>query len=199
MENGIGTLIRRSRSYRRFIENQRISREEVVKFIDITRFCPSGRNRQPLRYIASVEPEMTGRISSCLLWALDLPEWGGPVEGERPVAYITILSGSECIPDPAIDVGISAQTIRLAAAEKGLGGCMFGSIKRDELRDLLSIPKEYEIQLVVALGYPAETVVLEDLGYDGNTNYWRDEKDVHHVPKRSLDEVLIGLERCGDV
>jgi len=193
MENGIGFLVKSSRSYRRFVESRRISGEEVIGFVDIARFCSSGRNRQPLRYIVSVEPRVTERIRSCLLWALDLPEWGGPKEGERPVAYITILSGRKCVPDPAIDVGIAAQTIRLAAAEKGIGGCMFGLIKKKELRELLSIPEEYEIQLVIAQGYPTETVVLEELGDDGNTDYWRDEKDVHHVPKRSLEEVLLEI------
>lgn len=193
MEKGIVFLVKKSRSYRRFVESRRISREEVIGFVDIARFCPSGRNRQPLRYIVSVEPEITEWINSCLLWALDLPDWGGPVAGERPAAYITILSGKDCVPDPAIDVGIAAQTIRLAAAEKGIGGCMLGSIKKKELRKLLAIPNEYEIQLVIALGYPAENVVLEELGDDGNTNYWRDGKDVHHVPKRSLEEVVVGV------
>ncbi len=56
---------------------------------------------------------------------------------------------------------------------------------------MLSLPEQYEIQLVLAFGYPAEQVVLEEVGSDGRTNYWRDPAGVHHVPKRALSEVLI--------
>ena len=191
MLNDFDLLVKQSRSYRRFVENKRIPGEEIVRLVDIARFCPSARNRQPLRYIISDDPVITQKIRTCLLWALDLPEWGGPVAGELPVAYITILSGKNCVPDPAIDVGIAAQTIRLAAASTGIGGCMFGSIKKDELRELLSISEKYNIQMVIALGYPAETVVAEELKPNADTNYWRDDQDVHHVPKRTLDEVLM--------
>jgi len=79
----------------------------------------------------------------------------------------------------------------LAAAERGFGGCIVGSVQRDALSQVLSLPKQYEIQLVLAIGYPAESVVLEPLENDGDTRYWRDADDVHHVPKRSLREILI--------
>ncbi|RLC39426.1 MAG: nitroreductase, partial [Candidatus Coatesbacteria bacterium] len=49
-----------------------------------------------------------------------------------------------------------------------------------------------EILLVLALGKPAERVVIEPVGEDGDTKYYRDEEGVHHVPKRSLDEIIIG-------
>jgi nitroreductase len=90
------------------------------------------------------------------------------------------------------DIGIAAQTLLLAAAERGFNGCMLGSLKKKELRSVLSLPDKYEIQLVLAFGYPAEEVVLEQVGSDGSTNYWRDTSGVHHVPKRLLADVLIG-------
>lgn len=191
MHSTIRTLVIRSRSTRRFDESRRIPHEVLVGLVDTARFCPSARNHQPLRYIISSEPEETTALRSCLLWALDLPGWGGPGTGERPVAYITMLAVRDAVPDPAHDAGIAAQTIMLAAAGQGISGCIFGSILRDELRRLLSIPAEYEIQLVLALGYGAETVVLEELEPDGDTRYWRDDEGVHHVPKRTLEEILL--------
>ncbi|MCK4269604.1 MAG: nitroreductase family protein [Methanogenium sp.] len=191
MRESIHNLVRKSRSIRRFQENRRIPDEILTELVDTARFCPSAGNRQPLRYIISSDPEETALIQSSLLWAMDLPDWDGPAEGERPSAYITIVTERDSIPDPRFDVGIAAQTIMLAAAERGFGGCIIGSVQRDVLSQVLSLPKQYEIQLVLAIGYPAESVLLEPLGDDGDTRYWRDADDVHHVPKRSLSEILI--------
>ena len=89
------------------------------------------------------------------------------------------------------DHGIAAQSILLGATELGFGGCMIGSIQREGLRRELEIPKHLEILLVIALGKPIETVEIEVVGSDGDVKYWRDENDIHHVPKRSLDEIII--------
>lgn len=191
MHSTIRSLAILSRSTRRFDESRRIPHEVLVGLVDTTRFCPSARNRQPLRYIISSEPGETTALRSCLLWALDLPDWGGPTEGERPVAYITMLADRNTVPDPAHDAGIAAQTIMLAAAEQGIAGCIFGSILRGELQGMLAIPADYEILLVLALGYSAETVMLEELEPGGDTRYWRDDNGVHHVPKRTLKEILL--------
>lgn len=191
MKQCIRHLVEKSRSYRRFHESRRINEETIIGLVDIARFCPCSRNRQPLRYLISTDPKKTAKICSCLLFALDIPDWGGPKKGERPVAYITILTEDTCSPFTAYDIGIVAQTMMLAAAEQGFGGCMVASIKKEELRTVLSLPDQYEIHLVLAFGYPAEQVVLEKVGNDGNTKYWRDDMGIHHVPKRSLEDVLI--------
>jgi nitroreductase len=191
MKECIRQLVKKSRSYRRFDETKTIGRETFIELVDIARFCPSARNYQPLRYVVSTDPGKTARIRDCLLFALDLPDWGGPVKGERPVAYITIVTVYKCTPFTGHDVWIAAQTILLAAAERGFNGCMFGSIKKKELMSVLSLPENYEIQLVLAFGYPAEKVVLEEVDKNGKTSYWRDADGIHHVPKRALAEVLI--------
>ena len=79
----------------------------------------------------------------------------------------------------------------LGATEKGIGGCMIGSIDREQLRKALGIPERYEILLILALGYPKEKVILEEVGTDGNIKYYRDANDVHHVPKRRLEEIIL--------
>jgi hypothetical protein len=75
--------------------------------------------------------------------------------------------------------------------EKGLGGCIIGSIDKERLRQELVIPEHLKIRLVVALGRPAEQVVLEDLEPGGDFRYWRDAEGVHHVPKRTLSELIV--------
>jgi hypothetical protein len=68
---------------------------------------------------------------------------------------------------------------------------MIGSARREVLRSGLGIPERYKILLVLALGKSVETVVTEPLGEDGEIRYYRDADGVHHVPKRSLDELIL--------
>jgi nitroreductase len=89
------------------------------------------------------------------------------------------------------DNGISAQTILLGAVDKGLGGCMIASVQRAKLREKLNIPDRYEILLAIALGKPIETVIIEAVKPDGDIKYWHDSQGHHHVPKRSLGEIII--------
>ena len=185
-------LVLQSRSYRRFDESHPISRETLAELVGLARCVASAANRQPLRYILSAEPETNARIFPCLAWAGYLKDWQGPAPGERPSAYIVILMDENITKEVGCDEGIAAQTIRLGAAEKGLGGCIIGTFQRERLRRELDIPDHLRIRLVLALGQPAETVVLEDLESGGDIRYWRDEEGIHHVPKRTLDELIVG-------
>ena len=113
-------------------------------------------------------------------------------EGERPAAYIIILADRQISESIRCDHGIAAQSILLGAAELGLGGCLIASVQREKLREALGIADRYEILLVMALGKPAETVVLDTVDAQGSIEYWRDADDVHHVPKRRLADLIIG-------
>jgi nitroreductase len=185
------TLVRKSRSYRRFDESHRIDAAVLRELIRLAQYSPTGNNQQPLKFWLCHSPEKTAAVFPHLGWAGRLKDWDGPLEGERPSAYILILGDIEIANRFGVDHGIAAQSIMLGAAEKGLGGCMIGSIQRDSLRNVLKIPARYEILLVLALGKPAEQVVTEPLGAEGDVSYYRDAEDVHHVPKRSLDALIV--------
>jgi nitroreductase len=161
------------------------------ELVDLARQSASGSNKQPLKYVLSCDPERNAAIFPLTRWAGSLPDWPGPSEGERPAAYIVILCDTEISRSAGVDHGIAAQSIMLGATEKGLGGCMIGSVDRPRLRQVLDIPERYDILLLLALGKPKETVVLKDLGPDGDTRYYRDEESVHHVPKRALEDILL--------
>ncbi|NQT07317.1 MAG: nitroreductase family protein, partial [Candidatus Omnitrophica bacterium] len=156
---------------------------------------PSAANLQALRYIISYEPKKNAAIFSHLSWAGYLKEWIGPKEGERPSAYIVVLGDTRISKNFWCGYGIAAQSILLGAAELGLGGCMIGSINKEELRNALDIPEYYEIHIVIAIGKPKEKVVIEQAKDADDIKYWRDERGVHHVPKRSLDEIIINNKR----
>jgi nitroreductase len=183
-------LVLKNRSYRRFHQDA-IDLETLKELVDLARLSASGANRQPLKYVLSCDAETNNKIFPCTRWAGYLSDWPGPAEGERPTAYVVILGDSEVSKSVGCDHGIAAQSIMLGATERGLGGCMIGSIDRATLRAELNIPERYEILLVLALGKPKEKVVLEDVGPDGDIKYYRDKQDAHHVPKRALEDIIL--------
>lgn len=185
-------LLLTNRSYRRFYQEVDIKLETLRGLVELARLSASAMNLQPLRYVLSCEPQKNSLIFAHLSWAGYLKDWPGPCEGERPSAYIVMLGDTEISRSFGCDHGIAAQSILLGAAEKGLGGCMIGNIRKEGLRAALEIPPRYEMLLVLALGKPRETVVIETVEPGGDIKYWRDSNGVHHVPKRPLTDLIIG-------
>ena len=184
-------LVWRNRSYRRFYEDEPVSRATLRELVDLARLCPSAGNLQPLKYFLSWTPDRNALIFESLNWAGYIHDWDGPPEGERPAAYIVILGDTEITTNFGIDHGIAAQTIMLGAVERGLGGCMISRFDAEGLHRSLRIPERYAILLVLTLGKPREVVVLETIRSDRDIVYWRDESGRHHVPKRPLDAVIV--------
>lgn len=183
--------VKANRSYRRFYEDVEVTREKLLQLINLARLCPSGANRQALRYFISCEPVQNGKVFSALGWAAYLKEWQGPDAGERPAAYIVMVQDQGYKMVSSIDPGIASQTILLGATEAGLGGCMIGNLNQAVLRQALDIPEQYEILLVIAIGKPKEEIVIDEIDPDGDIKYWRDEKQTHHVPKRKLKDIIL--------
>jgi nitroreductase len=188
----IRDLITKNRSYRRFKKGFEISKDTLIELVELARMSASAANLQPLKYIISNNSEKNEKIFSCTKWAGYLKSWDGPDENERPSAYILILGDKSIAKSFDCDHGIAAQNILLGAVEKGLGGCIVGALRRRLLHENLDIPSGYEILLAVALGKPDEKVVIET-AENGDIKYWRDKREVHHVPKRPLEELILDL------
>jgi nitroreductase len=186
-------LILKNRSYRRFYQSERISKSQLIDWVDLARYSASARNAQSLKYILSTDESLNAEIFEQLAWAGYLSYWNGPEEGERPSAYIVMLHDTLISGNYLCDDGIAAQSILLGATEAGFGGCIIHSVNRNKLKEILKLTDQFEIIQVLALGKPKETVVLEEIK-DGDFKYWRDENQVHHVPKRSLDEIIIQVQ-----
>jgi nitroreductase len=183
-------LVRRSRSCRRFSQKDAVAIETLRELLELARLSPSGGNLQPLKYVLSCNPSSNDLIFKHLTWAIYLKDWPGPDDGEQPAAYIIILGDKTIAGSFGHDAGIAAQSILLGAVEKGLGGCILGSVAREKLKLALDLPEHLDLLLVLALGKPAEEVVIDPLGPDGKIHYWRDDLGVHHVPKRAADELI---------
>ncbi len=187
----IRDLIRKNRSYRRYHQNIPLEMSTLKSLVDLARQTPSAANKQPLKYILSNQSAVNDEIFKQLAWAGYLKQWPGPEEGEKPAAYILLLADKNISQVINCDHGIAAQSILLGAVELGFGGCILTSVNRSKLTEALDIPSHLEILLVIALGKPKETVILEEMPDDGDIKYWRDVDDRHHVPKRALDEIIL--------
>ena len=187
----IKDLIYRNRSYRRFHQDKKISMETLEELVDLARHSACGANLQSLKYILSCDADTNELIFKRLGWAAYLKDWKGPIVGERPAAYIVLLGDTSIHNNFFCDHGIACQSMLLGAVEKGFGGCILASVNRKGLQKDLAIDKHLEILLVLALGYPLETVQLEYLEPGGDIKYWRDDQGVHHVPKRPLREIIM--------
>jgi len=185
-------IIKKNRSIRRFKKGVRITKKTLIELVELARLSASAANLQPLKYLLSYDSEKNNKIFPYTKWAGYLSDWDGPNESERPSAYILILGDTAITKSFGCDHGIAAQNILLGAVEKGLGGCIVGALNRKGLHDNLDIPSRYEILLAVALGKPDEKIIIETV-CDDNIKYWRDEKDVLHVPKRPLEELILEL------
>ncbi|GAF04001.1 nitroreductase family protein [Saccharicrinis fermentans] len=184
-------LILKNRSYRRFHQEKEIGEDELIEFVNLARLSPSARNAQPLKYVLVHTPEKNSIVFKYLSWAGYLSDWHGPKEGERPSAYIIMVNDTSISSNFFSDNGIASQSILLGAVEKGYGGCIIGSVERLQLQRELDIPTHLKIVQVIALGVPKEEVVIEEL--DKDYKYWRDLKEVHHVPKRNIHDIIVKI------
>ncbi len=186
-------LVTKCRSYRRFDSTCPVPKDVLRELVELACYVPSSRNLQPLKYIAVCEPPLVADLYPCLSWAGYLADWAGPAEGERPQAYLVMLGDFSISSDFATDSGIAAQTILLGATAFGLGGCILGSLDKEKTRALLKIPERFLPLMAIALGKPAETVVIDQMGEDDSVHYFRDANGIHHVPKRVVDDVLLAF------
>jgi nitroreductase len=184
-------LVSTTRSIRRYDESFKVNEATLREIVDLARLSPSSANLQALKFKLVTEPSQVNAVFESIRFAAYLKDWSGPQPGERPTAYIIIVGDLNIKRQFDVDAGIAAQSMLLGLTELGLGGCMMGSFKRDQLTELFDLEPTIEIVLVLAIGKPAEKVVIEPMKRGDDVKYYRDEEGVHHVPKRSLDELII--------
>lgn len=187
-------LVKRNRSFRGYDESYRFTKEQLEDYVDTTRYTASSVNMQPLKYFIAYEKEMVDTIQKMTKWARALPDLNLPYVGKRPTGFIVVCQDINISLNTERfmkDVGIVAQTILLQATEEGLGGCMIGNFKKEEVMETLKLDDNLVPLLIIALGKPDEEIVITEIPESGSTNYYRDKDDVHYVPKRSLGDILI--------
>lgn len=186
-------LLKEDRSYRQFDENFKINPDLLKNLIELTRYCSSGRNLQPLKYYIATDKEQCERIFPLLKWAGYLTDWDGPEEGKRPVAFLIQCLDTDLTNNCLCDDGIQLQAITLGATALGLGCCIIKAFNAVKIKEILELPHNYEPLYVIAIGKPLERILIEDLkGFsEENIKYYRTPDGVHHVPKRLLEDLII--------
>lgn len=187
-------LVKLNRSYRGYDETYVMTKEVLLDLVDCARLSPSSVNVQPFKYFLAFEKETVRKIQSLTKWARALPDMELPHKGMCPTGFIVIcqdLNIGESLARYQKDVGIVAQTILLAATEKELGGCMIGNFGAEPVKEALELDEHLMPVLIIALGKPNEKIVLKDIETGEETAYYRDENDVHYVPKRKLSDIII--------
>ncbi len=187
-------LIIKNRSYRGYDSGRKVTREELEDMVDCARLSASSVNRQPLKYYLAWEQEEVDRIQALTKWARGLPELTLPHPGKNPAAFIVICQDMLLGDSKARfqkDVGIAAQSILLRAVEMGLGGCMIGNFSPAAIKETLELSPNLEPVLIVAVGKPDEKIVLTEAAPGDSVDYYRDDEDVHYVPKRRLQDVVL--------
>ena len=184
-------LLLKNRSIRSFVPGEKVPDEILMKMIEATRFCPSSANLQALKFRPVNSEAECEKMAAAIKWAGYLPAGTVPPEGHGSTSYIVICLDKNISSNVSAfnkDTGICAQTMMLCAAEEGYGGCMIGSVDREAVTSALKLPENLEITLVLALGKPDETPVIEDS--KGDIKYYR-ENGQQYVPKRTLEEIVI--------
>lgn len=187
-------LVIANRSYRGYDESRRITRRELLEMVDCARLSASSVNQQPLRYYLAWEKDEVDQIQALTKWARGLPDMTLPHPGMCPTGFIVICQDTrvwESLARFQKDVGIVAQTILLSAVEMGLGGCMIGNFHASEVKETLKLEEYLAPLLIVALGKPKEEIVLTEIEEGEPVAYYRDENDIHYVPKRRLEDIVL--------
>lgn len=181
------------RTFRKFKEDVPVSEQTLERLVELTRYCHSGRNAQPLRYVPVVNAEIRQKVFMTLKWAGYYKDWDGPEAGERPAAYLIQCLDTYYGKDCLCDDGLQLEAISLGMRTLGLGGCIIKAFNAPLLSEVLKLDSRFLPRYVLAVGYPSEEVRLEDMNgeKDADFKYYRTPEGIHHVPKRPLSELVI--------
>lgn len=186
-------LLAENRSTRIFDSSKKIDYHTLMSLIGLTRLCASGRNSQPLKYRIVNDTEELTNLFPALQWAGYYEDWDGPEEGKRPVAYLVQCLDTSIQPTCLCDDGIQLEAITLGARALGIASCIIKAFNISHVNKILDLPDHTTPRYILALGYPAEKIHIEEM--DGTKTadykYYRDSEGVHHVPKRPLRELII--------
>jgi len=177
------------RTIRKF-KQEKIRLALLKRFINAARLAPSAANLQPLEYLIITKKNLREKIFANVSWAGYIKPEGNPKAGEEPMAYILVIVNKKINPESDKDIGASCQNITLTALQEGIGCCWIESFNKVKLGKIFNIPKNYSIELILAMGYPAEKPRYLDIDKNSSIKYYKDSSGILNVPKRKLKDII---------
>ena len=184
----LDSLLLKNRSYRGFDGSYAVLPRQLDTIVAVNTKIGSGMNAQRLRFRCVCDAAESARVLSCIKLAGAHPEWGLPLQGAQPAAYIIVCATCAENPIVDIDLGMSLEAMTLKAVEMGLGGVIVRNFNAGALREALSLPLDPLI--VLALGKPAERIELVPVHAGDSLAYYRRD-GIHYVPKLCLEDIKI--------
>lgn len=155
-------LVRRRRSVRKYLPKP-VPREDILKCIEAARLAPSACNSQPWKFIVVDDPELKNRLCDRIFsgiysmnkFAKEAPVLVAVVSEKQ--TFLSSLGGQiRSTQYYLVDVGIACEHFILQAAELGIGSCWIGWFDEKPLKEMLKVPREKKVDIVISLGYPEE-------------------------------------------
>ena len=156
--------ITKKRQSCRHYTDKKVSMEDINEILECVRNCPSACNSQPWKFIVCTD-EIAKSMSEHLVVNKLLPinRWTKEcstfiVIAETKARLIKgIPVGSQHYAQ--IDLGIACATLCYAACDKGISTCIMGAFDEKKIKQLLNIPEDIKVRLVVSLGYAKDETV----------------------------------------
>lgn len=183
----LSRLLLKNRSHRGYDANFIVREDQLRRIIAVNAKIPSARNQQVLRFRPVLSGEAQKVLAHIRLGGA-LPHLHLPLPGTEPNAFIIVCSTAAEDRYVDIDLGISAQSMLLQAAEIGLNGICIGAFDKERIRQEFGL--EWEPLLILAIGRGIEKIELVPIGANGDRAYYR-ENDTHYVPKVRPEDLTI--------
>jgi nitroreductase len=156
------SLVNKRQSVRKYTDKS-IEPEKLQRCLEAARLAPSASNSQPWKFVVVTDPELQQKVAKETIGPLSTFNNFVP---QAPVIVAIVIEKMKTITKmgavikdrefPLIDIGIAAEHLCLQAAEDGLGTCMLGWFNEKPIKELLNIPKDRRIGLLITLGYAPE-------------------------------------------
>jgi len=138
--------------------------EDLKLCVKAARYAPSACNSQPWKFIIVNDSPEFEKIKNTFdglykmnIFAKDANAFIVMVSEKMKIAA-WLGSKISRTKFRSIDIGIACSHIVLQAQELGIGTCILGWFNQRRIKRILSIPRSKKIELIIAMGYPAEPI-----------------------------------------
>jgi len=154
-------LINKRQSVRKY-KNETVPAEAIIACIEAARLAPSACNAQPWKFVVVDDEALKQQVGEASA-SMGMNKFCSQapcivvVVLEKPNLTSAIGSVLKDKEFTLIDIGIAAEHFCLQATELGLGTCMIGWFNEKKVQQLLGIPKNKRVPLLITIGYPDDS------------------------------------------